>query len=448
MASAGPTYLAVDFGASSGRVIASTRLTSREISTTEVYRFPNSPVSRGGFLRWDMRRLFKEFEKGLSAAASSFSDIRSIGIDTWGVDFGLIDTEGNLTEDPFCYRETAWEEMVEDTARSFGAERLYGVNGLQPLAINSIYRLIWMKRNGLDFAGKRLLFMPDMFVSHLTGRCSNEYTIASTSGLLNAATKEWSPELIKYVGLPPELMCDIVFPGADMGKILPEIAQRTGLSPDVRVTAVAAHDTACAVAAVDFAPGTAFLSSGTWSLLGIESPAPVLTDKALAHGYSNEGGTDGILFLQNITGLWILQQLAEGWKREGKPHDYPTLTRLAEEACSTGIIDVDDHVFAGTSDMAANMTDWCRSHNVAVPTTQGEFVRLVLESLAQRYKKGIRAMETVSGRKIERLCVIGGGSKNQLLNRLTAEATGLQTFTGPAEATALGNLKIQMSAFH
>lgn len=445
MATADPTYLAVDFGASSGRVMAGTRLPSGDISTEEVYRFPNSPVSRNGFLRWDIRRLFKELENGLSAAASRFSDIRSIGIDTWGVDFGLIDSDGNLAEDSFCYRETAWEEVVNEVARNFGAKNLYEVNGLQPLAINSIYRLIWMRRNGQDFAGKRLLFMPDLFVSHLTGRCSNEYTIASTSGLLDAATKDWSPELMKYVGLSSELMCDIVFPGSDMGKILPEIAQRTGLSPDVRVTTVAAHDTACAVAAVDLAPGTAFLSSGTWSLLGLESPVPVLTDKALEHCYSNEGGTDGILFLQNITGLWILQQLAEGWKREGKPYDYPTLTRLAEQAPSIGIIDVDDPLFAGTSDMVANITGWCRSHSVSVPATQGEFVRLVLESLAQRYKKGVGAMETVSGRKIERLCVIGGGSKNGLLNLLTAEATGLQTVTGPAEATALGNLKIQMN---
>lgn len=442
------TYIAIDFGGGSGRVIAGSLTEAGEVEINEVHRFANGPVKgTDGLLHWDFDMLRREMLEGLKKAAALYDNIVSIGIDTWGVDFGLIDADGCLTEAPLCYRDESWLPQIDRLAQLVGAEELYNRTGLQPIGINSVYRLMWMAAEGADIKGKRLLFMPDLFNYVLTGVAVNEYTIASTSGLLDARTRQWDSELITRIGLPEGLFQRIVHPGESLGRILPEIAAATGLNPETEVIAVGSHDTASAVNAITTDEATAFLSSGTWSLLGVELPSPVTTPEAAASGYANEGGTEGILFLQNITGLWILQQLVEQWRAEEKPHDYPTLIALAEKAKTETVVDVDDPVFSRPGDMEKTLRDYCATHGLKAPEGQGETVRCVLLSLAARYARGLKEMERVIGRKISHLHIIGGGSRNLLLNALTAEATGRQVSAGPVEATAIGNILTQSNHF-
>lgn len=440
---AGKTYIAVDFGGGSGRVIAGSLSPSGEIEMKEIHRFANGPVEDGGHLYWDFNRLCREMTEGLRKAALEFDNIVSIGIDTWGVDFGLIEGDSLSDVRPFCYRDTAWNGSIADAERIVGAHELYRRTGLQPIAINSLYRLMWMGSNGYSFDGKRLLFMPDLFNFYLCGKAANEYTIASTSGLLDAATGQWDRDLMKQLAIPESIFCPIVRPGEVIGTILPEIAEATGLHPDVKIIAVGSHDTASAVNAITLDDRTAFLSSGTWSLLGIGLPSPVTTPEAAAAGYANEGGTDGILFLQNITGLWILQQLVEQWSRQNLTCDYPSLVEMAEKADTDTIIDVDDPEFAAHGDMQQKILRYCSDNGLKAPESQGETVRTVLQSLAARYRRGLDEMEAATGRRISRLHIIGGGSRNRLLNRLTEEMTGRKVTAGPAEATAIGNLMTQ-----
>ncbi len=440
---AGKTYIAVDFGGGSGRVIAGSLSPYGEIDMREIHRFANGPVENGGHLYWDFTRLCREMTEGLRKAALEFDNIVSIGIDTWGVDFGLVEGDSLSDVNPLCYRDTAWNGSIADAERIVGAHELYRRTGLQPIAINSLYRLMWMRRNDYSFDRKRLLFMPDLFNFYLCGKAVNEYTIASTSGLLDAATGQWDSDLMKQLDIPRSIFCPIVRPGEVIGTILPEIAEATGLHPDVRIIAVGSHDTASAVNAVTLDSRTAFLSSGTWSLLGIGLPGPVTTPEAAAAGYANEGGTDGILFLQNITGLWILQQLVEQWSLQNLTCDYPSLVEMAEKAVTDTIIDVDDPEFAAHGDMQRKILRYCADNGLKAPETRGETVRIVLQSLAARYRRGLDEMEAATGRQISRLHIIGGGSRNRLLNRLTEETTGRKVTAGPAEATAIGNLMTQ-----
>lgn len=419
-----------------------------EVELHEVHRFANGPVKGAdGLLHWDFDMLRREMLEGLKKAAAEYDNIAGIGIDTWGVDFGLIDASGRLTEAPLCYRDESWLPQVERLAQLIGAEELYRRTGLQPIGINSVYRLMWMAAEGADLGGKRLLFMPDLFNYVLTGVTANEYTIASTSGLLDAHTRQWDGELIARLGLPAELFQRIVRPGESLGHILPEIAAATGLKPETEVIAVGSHDTASAVNAITTDEATAFLSSGTWSLLGVELPSPVTSPEAATSGYANEGGTEGILFLQNITGLWILQQLVSQWSAEEKPHDYPTLIAMAETAETATVVDVDDPAFSRPGDMEQTIRDYCTTHGLKAPEGQGETVKCVLLSLAARYARGLKEMERVIARPILRLHIIGGGSRNALLNRLTAEATGREVSAGPVEATAIGNILTQSNYF-
>lgn len=444
------TYLAIDFGGGSGRVIAGSPAADGRMQLTEIHRFVNGPVKRDGHLRWDFDMLCREMLEGLRKAAATCKGIKSIGIDTWGVDFGLIDADGHLCDMPLCYRDGSWTDAIATADAEIGNAELYRQSGLQPIAINSIYRLMWMQRAGFDFKGLRMLFMPDLFNYRLTGVAANEYTIASTSGLLDAAERTWNHSLMRRLGLPTHLLQPIVMPGHSFGPILPEIAEATGLPPETEVIAVGSHDTASAVNAIAATAdaSTAFLSSGTWSLLGIRLPGPVTSAQAARSGYANEGGNSGILFLQNITGLWILQQLVAQWSAEGKPHDYPTLIDMARHSECPALIDVDDHVFSQPGDMAEAIRRYCLSRGAKAPLTQGELVRCVLESLADRYGRGVREMAKVVDRDIRRLHIIGGGSRNELLNELTARATGLEVTAGPAEATALGNIATQHNRHH
>lgn len=441
-------YLAIDFGGASGRVILGT-LHEGKLSLNEIYRFPNRQIRLGNHLYWDFLALFENMKIGLKKAAQQGYEIKSIGIDTWGVDFGLIDDKGNLLGNPVCYRDERTAGTVEEVFKTVDLQGHYAEAGIQIMSINTLFQLFSMKKSGdktLEIADK-LLFMPDLFSFFLTGRANNEYCIASTSELLDAKNKTWSAGLIRTLGLPEHLFGEIVMPGAKRGKLKKEIADETGLH-GAEVIAVASHDTASAVLA---APSTktqkVFLSSGTWSLLGAVVDEPILTEEARRAGFTNEGGVDGIRFLQNITGLWILQQLVGEWeKTENQRVDYEELIEEAEKAASTTLIDVDDPAFMHPENMRQAITDYCRKIGGKAPQTRGEFTRCVLESLAERYKRGIDELQQFLEEPITGLHIIGGGSQNKMLNQLTANRLNIPVIAGPVEATAIGNILMQAKA--
>lgn len=442
-------YLAIDFGGGSGRVMAGYP-SGGELQLETIYRFQNRQVRMNGHIYWDFLSLFEDMKKGIRMAVDKGYRIRSIGIDTWGVDFGLIDKLGNLVGNPVCYRDSRTDGMPEQVFGRIDPRTHYAVAGTQVMTINTLFQLYAMKLEGnpqLEIADK-LLFMPDLFSYFLTGVANNEYSIASTSELMDIRNCRWNYPLIRELGLPEHLFCDIVMPGESRGVLKPEVMEELGLDYEVEVIAVASHDTASAVYAVPSADNgevTAFLSSGTWSLLGVLTDAPILTEEARVNGFTNEGGAEGkICFLQNITGLWILQKLMGEWAEAGQCTDYDVLIPAAEEAQFASVIDVDDAQFTSPVNMADTIVSYCRESGQQVPQTQGEFVKCVLLSLAERYKKGIEGLNRLLPRPVTKLQIIGGGSQNRYLNRLTAQATGLQVAAGPVEATAIGNIRAQM----
>ncbi len=441
------TYLAVDFGGGSGRVMAGS-IDQRTLKLEEVYRFPNRQVRMGNHIYWDFLSLFEEMKNGLRQAVLKGYSVKSIGIDTWGVDFGLIDKDGNLLGNPVCYRDSRTDGLPEELFDEAELAVHYAQAGIQMMSINTLFQLYSLKKRDdaqLKVAD-RLLFMPDLFSYYLTGVANNEYCIASTSELLDARTRTWNHALIEKIGLPQQLFGEIVMPGAVRGKLKPEIREETGLPESVEVIAVGSHDTSSAVFAVPATEGgcSAFLSSGTWSLLGVEVQQPILTEDARKAGFTNEGGVGGkIRFLQNITGLWMLQCLISQWKERGEETDYEHLITSAEAADISSVIDVDDKSFQNPMDMEAAIADYCRERGLRVPASQGEYVRCVLQSLAQRYKRGIEQLNSLIPHPVERLHIVGGGCRNRLLNRLTAEALGIPVHAGPVEATAIGNILVQ-----
>lgn len=442
-------YLAVDFGGGSGRVIAGYPAEGG-LQLETVYRFPNRQVRMGGRIYWDFLSLFEDMKRGIRMAVDKGYRIKSVGIDTWGVDFGLIDKQGNLLGNPVCYRDSRTDGMPEQVFARIDPSAHYAVAGTQVMAINTLFQLYAMKQEGsplLDVAD-RLLFMPDLFSYFLTGVANNEYSIASTSELMDIRACRWNESLMRELGLPEHLFGDIVMPGTSRGALKPDVKAELGLDYDVEVIAVASHDTASAVYAVPTAADgevTAFLSSGTWSLLGVVCDEPVLTEEARLHGFTNEGGAKGkICFLQNITGLWILQRLMSEWSDAGLCTDYEVLIPAAEEAEFATCIDVDDARFASPVNMADAIVAYCREQGTPEPHTQGEFVKCVLLSLAERYRRGVEGLNRLLPRPITRLQIIGGGSQNRYLNRLTSQSTGLPVTAGPVEATAIGNIRAQM----
>ena len=446
------TYIAVDFGGGSGRVMAGLEQGGK-IDIEEIYRFPNRHVRIGRHLYWDFPMLFDEMLHGLKLAAARFSDIVSIGIDSWGVDYGLIDTSGNLLENPRCYRD---EANVPMPAKVFGEsqlERHYAEAGIQILPINTLYQLMVRKEENSPILpnADRLLFMSDLFIYYLTGIALTDYCIATTSELIDARSRQWNYTLIDSLGLPRHIFGDIIMPGTERGTLLPHISEATGLPPTVRVISVGSHDTACAVHAVPFRHGeesdSAFLSSGTWSLLGILSDEPILTEQARRAGFSNEGAVGGkIKLLQNITGLWLLQNLIKEWAHRGLDVDYAHLMDEASKSGYEGIVDVDDPVFVTPGGMERKIRAYLSGSGYASPAGKGDMVRCVLRSLAERYRKGVEQLNVLRGKPIKNLHIIGGGCKNTLLNRYTEEATGVRVIAGPDEATALGNIRQQYEA--
>ncbi len=442
------TYLAADFGGGSGRVIAGW-LDNGRLVMEEIHRFGNRQVRLGKHIHWDFPALFEDMKEGLKKAAAKGYEVESIGIDTWGVDFGLIDRDGELIGNPVCYRDSRTEGMLDRLFATIDPTEHYATTGIQVMEINTLAQLLSMKGSAQLESAAHLLFMPDLFSYFLTGDMSNEYCIASTSELLDAKRRNWSMETIRALGLPEHIFGDIIMPGTIRGTLRDDIAKEVGLK-GVKVVAVGSHDTASAVAAVPALENdgpVAFLSSGTWSLLGIELPEPILSEEARQATFTNEGGVGGrIRFLQNITGLWILQRLMAEWKARGEEQTFAQLLPAAEKAHIDSIIPVADAAFMNPDSMERAICDYCGQTHQQVPQTKAEFVHCLFRSLAAKYQEAIEGVSTLLPEKPKRLHIIGGGSQNDLLNQFTANALGIPVWAGPVEATAMGNILVQAMA--
>lgn len=437
-------YIAVDFGAGSGRVIAGLPGGDGSINIIEIHRFENRRVRLGQHVYWDFPALWAEMIAGLRKAVDAGYHIESIGVDTWGVDFGLLDARGNLLGNPVCYRDPSIAGAAERFLHGRDTDSHYSQAGIQIMDINSLYRLADMAKTSPEIiaAADRLLFMPDLFCYYLTGVACNEYTISTTSGLIDARSRMWNRELIAEAGLPERLFGNIVMPGDIIGYLTDDVLESTGINYKVPVVAVASHDTASAVAEVKaygYGGSNAFISSGTWSLLGVVTDSPILTPEAREAGFSNEGAAYGkICLLQNITGLWIMQRMMEQWGC----NDYDEITARAEESEFESVIDVDDDAFVNPTDMCTAIDRYCESHDMKVPTSRGDYARCALQSLAMRYKRGIDDLNRLLPHPVTSLTIVGGGSRNRLLNELTHLTTGLPVVCGAAEATAMGNIAV------
>ena len=442
----GKPYLAFDFGAESGRAVLA-HLQSGILTTEEVHRFPNEPVECGGSLHWDVARLWLEVRKALARLGKV--ELAGIGVDAWGVDYALLGERGELLENPYHYRDRRTEGVMEEIVAKIGKEEIYEATGIQFMPINTLYQLFAARRRTprLLEAAKHLLTIPDLFHYWLTGNPVCEFTNATTTQMVNPVKRCWAAGLLQRLELPTHLLAPIVEPGSILGTLRPEVAGHTSLR-GTSVIAPACHDTGSAVAAISAREDTAFLSSGTWSLLGTELDSPVITPDALRLNFTNEGGVNGTTrLLKNIMGLWMLQGCRHSWSAQGHSYDYRELMELAaREAPFRHLVDPDDESFLRPPDMLIAIDKFCLRTNQPIPKEPGAYVRAILESLAFKYRLVLRSLEQVSGKSITQIRIIGGGSKNRLLNQLTADATGRRVLAGPAEATALGNVAIQILA--
>ena len=443
-------YIAADFGAGSGRVIVGTP-SAEGIQLEEIHRFENNQKMIDGHLRWDFQALFNELKTGLKKAFAKYgAEIESIGIDTWGVDFGLLDKDGKLISTPVCYRDDRTKGMLELAFQKLPKEEFFQHAANQFMEINTAFQLLSTTQTETDIAygevirAEKLLFMPDLFNYFLTGKCYNEFTISSTSQLLNSLTHQWDDVIFERLGLPKHLMQEIIYPGTVIGRLTDELAEELG--GNLNVVAVGSHDTASAVASIsDTNDDWAFISSGTWSLMGTPTKEPIISKEALESDFTNEGMTDGrIRFLKNITGLWLIQQLVKEWEQEGYKCDYSELVKEAEASGFNSYFDVDDASFMNPEKMSEAIVSYLKEKNEDIPVTKGDFMRCICISLAKKYAEVKTQMERCTNKKINKIYVVGGGSRNQLLNKLAAEYTGCEVIKGEVEATAMGNILVQM----
>ena len=445
------SFVAVDLGASSGRVILGAWNGAR-FDVREVHRFANQPVVRSGHLRWDALSLWAEIKSGLArCAATEKVEISGLGLDTWGVDFALLDRDGQLLGNPYHYRDHRTDGAMEDVFARVPRAAVYGATGIQPSQINTLFQLSSMARSGDPQlrAARTLLPMPSLFAYWLCGRPAAEYTHATTTQCLDARERRWAVKLLDRLDIPTSIFPPLVEPGTVLGPLVGDVASQVGLSREVPVIAVACHDTASAVAAI---PGldaqSAYISSGTWSLMGVEVAEPVITERSLAYGFTNEGGVGGtIRLLRNIAGLWLVQECRRRWQRDGLEYGWDELMSLAERAEPfRSLIDLDDPRLLSPTDMPAAIRTICRQTGQERPESIGAVVRCCLESLALRYRATLDDVEELVGHRLEVVRIVGGGSRNRLLCQLTADACGLPVVAGPVEATALGNLMLQAIA--
>ena len=436
-------YLACDLGAESGRLMLGT-LASGKLSLEEIHRFPNTPVKTGTALHWNITALFDELKAGLKKAAARKLPITSISTDSWGVDYLLYDSRGAIIEPTFHYRDARTAQGVANAKARVDWPTIYAETGIQFMPLNTIFQLAAESPERLAEA-RQLLLIGDAFNYFLCGAAKNEESLASTTQLYNPRTKSWSKKLLTALNLPKKLFGPIVPSGTRLGPMKKELAAEVGL-PQIEVIASCSHDTGAAVAAVPASgQNWAYLSSGTWSLMGVEWPHPVITEQGRELNFTNEIGYGGsVRLLKNIVGLWLVQECRREWARHGKDYDYATLTRLAAEAKPfVSLINPADPRFVSPDDMPAKIAAFCKETGQPVPATHGAFVRCALESLALFYRVVLRQLETLVGRRIERLNVVGGGSRNTLLNQFTANALQIPVMAGPIESTALGNILVQ-----
>ena len=439
-------YLAFDLGAESGRAILA-HLRSGVLTIKEIRRFKNVPIHEGGSLHWDVASLWREIRKTLSKLEDTA--LAGIGVDSWGVDYGLLGANGELLENSYHYRDARTTGIMEEVFRRVAKEEIYKTTGIQFMPINTLYQLFAavLKTPAPLKQARKLLMIPDIFHFWLTGNAVCEFTNATTTQVVDPATRSWAKGLIERLGLPTHFWAEIIEPGTCLGKLLPSIAGNCALA-ETPVIAPATHDTGSAVAAIAARAGTAFLSSGTWSLLGTEIDNPVITSDALRLNFTNEGGVNGTTrLLKNVMGLWILQCCRHSWNAHGKTFEHSELMELASrEPAFASLIDPDHESFLRPDDMPANIDRFCTHTHQPAPKSAGAYARAILESLALKYRLVLGHLEKLIGRRVETIRVIGGGSKNRLLNQMTADATGRKVLAGPAEATALGNVGVQILA--
>jgi len=451
-------YIAVDLGAESGRVMLGT-IGAEKLELAEIHRFVNGPIQQNNSLRWDFEKLFSEIKTGIAAAIKKASaPISGIGVDSWGVDFGLIGADGKLLEKPYHYRDNRTNGAMEKAFALMPKREIYENSGIQFMQLNTIFQLLAAKSASPEVLKKtkKLIFMADLVSYYLCGKSYAEYTLASTSGLMDMKTGNWSKEIFEKLGLPMEIMPEIVKPGTKVGKLKPELCKEFGCEP-IDIIATGSHDTACAVAAVPAIPESeisnlksqwAYLSSGTWSLIGIESEQAIINDDSFGGSFTNEGGAgDTIRFLKNIMGLWLLQECRRQWEKEGCKLDYAEITKMAKEAKPfAAVIDCNNSEFLAPGEMPKRINEHLKKAGQKEITDKGQMARVILESLSFKYRDEMKTLEKITGKKINTLHIVGGGSKNNLLNQLAADATGKTVITGPVEATAIGNILIQAIA--
>ncbi|MDO8589029.1 MAG: rhamnulokinase family protein [Armatimonadota bacterium] len=443
-------FLAFDLGAESGRGVVGL-LDGPTLRLEEVHRFPNEPIRLNDGLHWDILRLLHEIKRGFRACAQAHgTDISGVGVDTWGVDFGLLDRDGGLLGNPYHYRDDRTNGMLEEAFKRVPRSEIYERTGIQFMRLNTLYQLLAMalSKSPLLEVADTLLFTPDLFNYWFTGEKLSEYTISTTSQFYDPREDDWSRPLLQQLGIPTCFLPNVVRPGHVIAPLRQSFAEEVGL-PQIPVIAPAAHDTGCAVAAV---PATgkdhAYLSCGTWALIGVELEKPLISEKALELNFTNEGGVfDTIRFLKNMAGLWLVQECRRHWAREREELSYSELTEMASASEPFAyLVDPDDPVFLSPGDMPARIIEFCRNIGAGEPQTKAEIIRCALDSIALKYRNVLSSLEALLGKRLEPIHIVGGGTQNRLLCQLTADVTGRTVVAGPVEATAIGNILMQAIA--
>lgn len=439
-------FLAFDIGATSGRSILGT-IQNNKLELQELTRFPNKIIRIGDKYYWDIFALYEALKEGLRTVASRNIEIDAIGIDTWGVDFVYIGEDDSILGTPRSYRDPYTDGIPEEYFDIIPRKEVYGMTGIQIMNFNSLFQLYAAKKEKSSVlkAAKQILFIPDALSFLLTGEKVCEYTIASTSQLINPRTKVLETELLTKVGIDPSLILPITLPGKVVGTLRESISNECGLGK-IPVVAVAGHDTGSAVVSVPAEnKNFAYISSGTWSLMGIEVDEPIVTEESYDLNFTNEGGVDGtIRFLKNITGMWLLEQCRKEWGAQGKTYNYPEIVAMSDSVeAFKSLVDPDDPSFANPNSMTKAIVDFCKNTGQNIPKTEAEFIRCIFDSLALKYRYVLDCLKKIAPFPIEKLHVIGGGSQNKLLNQMTANAIGIPVIAGPSEATAIGNIMMQ-----
>ena len=441
------TFLAIDLGATSGKIFAF-QLREDLLKMEEIYRFPNFPVKVGNSIFWDVLRLWREVKHGISLACSKFEDLSSLAVDTWGLDFVLLDRTGELLSSPHHYRDPRTEGIMEEVFARVPKEEIYFRTGIQFMRVNTLYHLYYLasRQRFLLEVADRLLMMPDLFSYWLSGIKVCEFTDATTTQFYNPTKKKWDEELLQMLDIPTHFLTEIVPPGTPLDELQKDLASELKCPGKPQVIATASHDTASAVAAAPLSDRhSAYISSGTWSLVGMEVPEPVINKKSLEYNFTNEGGVFGTFrLLRDVQGMWLIEECRRVWREEGKEYSHEELIKLANEANPfLSFVDPDAPSLVSPLNMVEEIGRYLEQTGQKKPQGVGEMVRIILESLAFKYRYVLEKLQDLLGTRIKRIHVVGGGSRNWLLNQLTADFTGKEVVAGPVEATAIGNALMQ-----